>query len=196
VFRVPESGPARDDENLSRPLAHDKVALEDGFVEDNVGLATLVEGSVSQSADKVGLLCGLGLDIVPEVVRVVAGEVVTARGRGGVVCREDLLDSVEVIGVDDCRDVEESDAAPTIEGHLTQHAGNVRCAIGNGVPVPYPADRDVNLDILAARDLNRRNSGKAGIGGEDDFPGSLIERLESDSVGQGSTSAEEEETQG
>lgn len=182
------------------PLAKDEVTLDGGGLLDlgvdvaggDGGQTVLAEG-----ADEVGLGGGLGLDVVGEVVGVVAQEVVAAGGGGLGGGRVHELDAVHVVGVDDGGDVEVGQVVPAVEGDLAEHAGGVLGAVRDGVPVADPGLGEVDGGGALGGDLDRVDGGEAGVGDEVDGAVGVVEGLEGDGVGgDGDGRAEEGEKAG
>lgn len=163
---------------LALELAEDKVALNDILL-----AAVERAGPRAERADEVRLGGDLGLDVVPDVIGVIARERLAARGRrlgrGGV----HLLDAVVVVGLDDGRDVEVGEAVPSLEGDFAQHAGDVGLAVRDGVPVADPALGDGGGDLVVAGDLDGVELLVAGAGGEVDGPVGVVKGHEGDGVG-------------
>lgn len=162
-------------------LADNKVALD--------GLGNLASGkgagAAAESADNLNLVGDLGLDIVGQVVGVVAGEGLAARGGRLGADGPHLLDAVVIAGINNGRDIKVGQAVPALEGNLTEHAGDVVLAGRDGVPVANPALGDLDRVLLSTLDLERGNFSVADAGGEVDGAVSLVKRLEVDLVGSG-----------
>lgn len=163
---------------------------EDELARDQVGLVALGGSCVTatQGGDQVSLLGGHGLDVVGVVVGSVAGEV-GAAGDGGLdlglelADGEDLLDAVDVGGVDDGRDIKVGQIVPALEGDLAKHTGVVGGALGDGEVVALPALGDGDHLLSIAVDLDGVDRGEAGVGSEDDGLGGGVLVPESDGVG-------------
>jgi len=87
------------------------------------------DGRGSESADQAGRGGRLGLDVIGLDIDVCAREAFAARKVRWLISSEDLLDTLVVGGVDDGRDVEESNAIPRVPGDLTEHARLVDGAV-------------------------------------------------------------------
>ena len=114
----------------------------DEFFADLGSGFTLGGGEVADETDELIGISGLGLDVVGKVVGVVAREGLAARERSVGVQREHLLDTINIIWVDDSRDIKVSHASPGIEADFTEHTGSVVGAFGDRVPVANPAGRE------------------------------------------------------
>lgn len=122
----------------------------------------------AQSADEVRLHSSLGLDVIRQVIGVVAREVLAA-GHGLIAgSREELLDVVLVVGVDNGRHVEVGQALPATKVDLTEHAGGVGSALPDGVPVALPGVRESDGGVLAGAGGDGVNVGAARVAGEVD----------------------------
>lgn len=122
------------------------------------------------------------------VVGSVAGEVGAARDGGlglgqELADGEDLLDTVDVGGIDDGRDIKVSQVVPALEGDLSKHTGVVGGALGYGEVVALPALGHGDHLLAIAVDLDGLNGREAGVGSEDDSLGVGVLVLESDGVG-------------
>ena len=82
--------------------------------------------------------------------------------------REDHLDAVVVIWVDDGRDIEVGGASKAVETDLSEHAWNVGGAIRDGVPVANPAGWEGLVGGLGAGDDELGDALKASVWSEDD----------------------------
>jgi len=143
----------------------------------------------------VSLVSDLGLDIIREVVGVVAREALAA-GHGLLgVGRVHLLDAVLVVGVNDSRDVEVGEAHPATKEQLAEHTGLVRGALSNSVEVALVVLRELNSGVLGVADGDRLNLGAARRGSEDDSTSDVVQGLESDlsSVNGGGSGSKAEE---
>lgn len=125
----------------------------------------------------------LGLDVVREVVGIVAGEDEAARHGPEGLGRVHLLDTVVVMGVNDGGDVEVGLALPARELDLSEHARNVLLAVGDGIEVA-----DVLIGKLDGGLLGiAHNDGVHGegvlVGGEVDGALDVIKSPEGDRVG-------------
>lgn len=91
-----------------------------------------------------------------------------ARDRFVAVKREDLLDSVDVVGVDNGRDIIVSGAQETVEADLAEHTWDVLLPVGDGVPVTDPACWESLVGGLGALDDELWKALETGAGSEDD----------------------------
>lgn len=132
------------------------------------GSTTTLSAGGAKEADKLAGVGAEGSDIVPLVVSVRARESLAARDGSVAVEREDLLDAIVVIWVDNRRDVEVGSASEAIETHLSEHAWSVRCTLGDGVPVANPAGREGLVGGGEAGDDELGNRFEASVLGEDD----------------------------
>lgn len=153
-----------------------------------LGLSEAIgDGARAQSADEVRLLSSLGLDVIRQVVGVVAREVLAA-GHGLIAgSREELLDVVLVVGVNNSRDVEVGQSLPAAEVDLTEHAGDVGIALLDGVPVALPGVRESDGGVLAGAGSDGVNVGAARVAGEVDGALSVVQGPEANagSAGEG-----------
>jgi len=94
---------------------------------------------VSEQADEVGRVSGLGCDVIWLVVRVGAGEGLATRDGQVRVQGEELLDTLCVIGVDDGGDVKVRGTSVSIETDLTKHTGNIGLSLGDRIEIADPA---------------------------------------------------------
>lgn len=141
------------------------------------------DGARAKSADEVALLGSLSLDVIREVVGVVAGEVDTARHGLIGLSREHLLDVVLVVGVDNGRDVEVGQSVPAAKVNLAKHAGDVGIALLDGVEVALPGVREGNSGVLAAVDGDGGNISIARVAGEVDGALNIVQGPEVDGGG-------------
>lgn len=134
----------------------------------------------------------LGLDVIREVVGVVARErVATGLGLLGV-NGPHLLDVVLVVGVDDGRDVKVGEAHPATEEELSEHTRSIVFTVGDGVEVALVVLGELDTLGLAALDGHRLLLGAAGGRGEDDLAGDIVKGLEGDGSGADSGSRGDE----
>jgi len=128
---------------------------------------TGLDGGVAESGDEVLLVGDLGLDVIGQVVSVVARPLLTTRGNGGVGSRVHHLDIVVVVGDDNGRNVEVGLAQPAVKGNLSKHAAtSVLLALLNSVSVANPAGGELDRSIVVAGDGDRVNGGHASSRGE------------------------------
>lgn len=146
----------------------------------------------AESGHQVGGVSDLGLDIVGQPVGVAAREREASRHGTSLLGGPHLLDASVVGRVDNGRDIEEGQAAEATEGDLTEHAGLVLLAIGDGVEVANVLIRELDGLVLLVVDDNRLNLGVTSTGGEVDSALDIIESPEGDSrsVGDGCGSSE------
>lgn len=131
------------------------------------------------------LLSDLGLNIVRQVVSVVAREDDAARhGRVGL-GRVHLLDVVLVAGVDDGRDVEVGLALGAGELDLAEHAGGVLLALGDGVEVADVALGEVDGGLLRRVDGDGIHGPAVLVGSKVDGATDVIESPEGDLASRG-----------
>jgi hypothetical protein len=149
----------------------------------------------TESGDDVGLVSNLGLDIIGQVVGVVAREVLAARHGLLGVSGPHLLDAVLVVGVNDGRDIEVGEAHPASEEKLAKHAGLVLRALGDSVEVALVVLGELNGGVLSGADGDRLDLSAAGGRSEDNLASSVIKSLESDgsSVDSGGSGSKAEE---
>ena len=160
------------------PLAKHESALNIAFL-----LLTLAISRPAESADEVRLGSRLSLDIIREVISIIAREDLATRGRRVGALGPQLLDTDVVVGVDDGRNVKVGKTVPALEGHLAEHTGDARGAVGNGVPVADPALRELGRYGGVALDVDVGKGRVAGIGGEDDGAVGAVLGDEGDGVG-------------
>lgn len=142
-------------------------------------------GALADGDDDVLLMGNLGLDIIREVVGIVAREDHAARhGRLGV-GREHLLDVVLVLGLDDGRDVEVSLALSTVELDLAEHARGVLLSLGDGVEVANVLVREGHSLLLRGVDLDGLHIPGVFVGGEVDGTADVVKGPEGDLSGGG-----------
>lgn len=143
----------------------------------------------------MGLVSDLGLDIIGEVVGVVAREVLAARHGLLGVGRPHLLDAVLVVGVNDGRDIEVSEAHPASEEKLTKHTGLVLGALSDGVEVALVVLGELNGGVLRRADGDGLDLRAARGRSEDNRASNVIKGLESDSssVDSGGSGSKAEE---
>lgn len=99
---------------------------------------TTVVAEVSKQYDELVVGGREGRNVVPLVVRVGAGELL-ATGDGLIaILREDHLDTLVVIWVDNSGDIEISGITKAVEAELGQHARHVGSALRNGVGIADP----------------------------------------------------------
>lgn len=93
--------------------------------------------------------------------------------------REDLLNTLMVIRVDDSRDIEVGRASEAIESNLTKHAWNIFGTFGDGVEVAGPPFGEVLVGGCVAGNGEPRDGLKAQVGGEDDgaLGGVLVDEM-------------------
>lgn len=144
-------------------LYGDEVA---GHLGHETTLALIADGA--EEADKVATIGAEGCNVVPLVISVGAREGLAARDGSAAVQWEDLLDALSIIGVDNSRDIEVSGTSEAIETNLSEHAGDVCLAVGNGVPVPNPTRREGLVGGLGAGNHELGNGFQAGVGREVD----------------------------
>jgi len=84
------------------------------------------------------------LDIIGSIVSVVAAVHIarTSAIRGARELGRDSLHAIEIVGVNNCADVEPGDSIPTIPSHLAQHTRDIIRALRDRVPVADPARRE------------------------------------------------------
>lgn len=135
----------------------------------DVALGSRVGAAAAQGDDDVGLVGDLGLDVVGQVVGVVAGEGVAARDGGvGGFSRVHEHDVVGVGGVDNGGHVKVGRTAPALEVDLGEHAGDVRVAGSDSVGVANEASREVDGDGGTSSDGDRVHGRDALAGGDVD----------------------------
>ena len=186
------------DASILVAVASDQVA---GKVVALGAVRALGRGGVAAAAEgdnDGGLLGGLGLDVVGQVVGVVAGEGLAARGRGLGLGRVHHVDTVVVSGVDDGRDIEVGQAVPALEVDLGEHAGDVVAAAGDSVGVANEAVAKSDIDGGTAGNGDGVDTLDTGAGGDVDGTLSVVGRdeakdvvsLDGGSQAKGSDSAE------
>lgn len=131
-------------------------------------LEVKASGARAKSGDDVVLLGGFGLDVVGEVVGIVAGEDFTARHGALGLSRVHLLDAVLIVGVDNGGDVEEGQAVLARELDLAEHASLVLLALGDGVEVTDEVIRELDSLLLRAVDRHRVQGVLVVVGSEVD----------------------------
>lgn len=143
----------------------------------------------------MSLVSDLGLDIIREVVGVVAREVLAARDGLLGLGRVHRLDAVLVVGIDNGRDVEVGEAHPATEEKLTEHTRLVSGALSNGVEVALVVVREVDSGVLSVADSDGLDLGTTRRSSEDDGTGDIIKGLEgnSSSVDSGGSGSKAEE---
>lgn len=144
----------------------------------------MADGATAKGADELLLLGSLGLDVVRQVVGVVAREVDAARHGLQGLGREHLLDVVLVVGVDNGGDVKVGQAVPAAKVDLAEHAGDVVGALLDGVEVALPGIGEGNSGVLSTADLDGVDVGAAGVGGEVDGALSVVQGPEGDAGGR------------
>lgn len=137
----------------------------------------------------------LGLDIIRQVVGVVAREALATRGGLLGFGRVHELDAVLVVGINNGRDIEVGEAHPAAEEQLTEHTRLVVGALGNGVEVTLVVVRELNSGVLSVVDGDGLNLGTARRWGEDNLASDIVQGLEGnrssvDSNGSGSEAEE------
>lgn len=141
--------------------------------------------ALAQRLPQVNLLGDLGLDIVGEVVGVVAGEDLAARHGGVGASGPHLLDVAVVARSDDGRDVKVGQAVPAAKLDLTEHAGDVGLASGDSVVVADPGVGELDGLVLGAVDNDRVKGSRLGVAGEVDGTLNVVEGPEGDGGGAG-----------
>ena len=146
------------------------------------GAAALV-AQVAEEADE-GVVGGAeGGDVVGLVVGVGAGEGLAARQRGVAVLGEDHLDAVDVVGVDDGRDVKVVGARVPVPAHLAEHAWDVGGPVVVRVPVADPGVGEIDAGGAVACDGDGIDGRERLLGREDDVAGRTVLVDELDGVG-------------
>lgn len=140
-------------------------------------------GTRAKGGDEVALHGSLGLNVIREVVGVVAREVDTARHGLIGLSREHQLDVVLVVGVNNGGDVKVGQSVPAAEVDLTKHARDVGSALLDGVEVALPGVREGNSGVLAAVDGDRVNVSVTRVAGEVDGALSVVQSPEGDGGG-------------
>lgn len=125
-------------------------------------------------------IANLGLDIIREVVGIVAGENLAARHRGLRGSAPHLLDVVLVIGVDDGRNIEVGLATPAREHDLSEHARLVLRALLDGVEVADVGVRELNSGLLGIAHSDGVDAVSILVRGEIDGSGLVVKGPESD----------------
>lgn len=149
----------------------------------DVALGGRVGAATAQSDDDVGLLSDLGLDIVGQVVGVVAGEGVAARDGGvGGISGVHQHDVVGVGRVDNGRDIEVGRAAPALEVDLSEHAGYVLLAGLDSVGVANEASSEVDSNGGTGSDGDGVHALDALAGGDVDGAVNVVGRDKGESV--------------
>jgi len=140
-------------ENLTADLDGGSVISSTGWENSSTTLA-LGGREVTKKADELGLRGGLGLNVIPLVIGVVARESLATRdwGLGG--SWVDLLDVAVVIWVDNGRYIKPgSSGTPAIERDFSEHTWSVLGTILDGVEVTDPSVWEG--DVLGSKTLNR-----------------------------------------
>lgn len=132
------------------------------------GSTTTLSAGCAEKADKLVGVGAEGSNIIPLVVCVGARERLAARDGRVAVEREDLLDAICIIWVDDSRDIEVGSTSEAIETDLSEHAWDVGCSVRNGVPVANPADREGLVDGSETRDDELGDRFETSVLSEDD----------------------------
>lgn len=141
--------------------------------------------SFAESGDEVRLVGNLGLDIVGEVVGVVARKYRAARHGRLAASGIHLLDIVLVVGVDDGGDIEVGHAAPSAKVDLTKHTRSIFLALLDSVIVTDPLVREVDNSLLLVVAGDRGDLGETRVRGEVDGADEVIEGPEGDTGGAG-----------
>lgn len=154
--------------------------------------------SITKGGDDVVLLSDLSLNVVRQVVGVVAREDLAARHGGLGVGRVHLLDIGLVVGIDDGRDVEVGHATPARELDLTEHTGLVLLALSDGVEVANVLIRELNSGLLSAAHSDRVNVVRVLVGGEVDGTLDIVKSPEGDggSVGESGRASKSKDRSG
>jgi hypothetical protein len=145
---------------------------------DETTLALIAE--VSEEADELILISSLGGNVIPLVVRVRAWKSLAARHRSWAVLGEDLLDTVDVGGVDNGGDVEVGGAGVAVEAQFSEHAWDVCGSLGDGVEVADPACGEGLVVGLVAFDGERLDCWEAFLSSEVDgsLGGVLVDKVD------------------
>jgi len=94
-------------------------------------------GDIPNQTDKFTVFRAKRSNIIPFVILIVTWECLAPTNRRSTVFREDLLDALIIIGIDNGRHVEVV-AVEAVPGYFSEHAGDVLGAGRDGVPVPNP----------------------------------------------------------
>ncbi|QSZ32798.1 hypothetical protein DSL72_002377 [Monilinia vaccinii-corymbosi] len=166
-------------EDLSRSGTRHEIPVE---FSTNGSLGAL---EITKKADELGLMGGLGLDVVRLVVGVRTREFL-ATGDGGSGCkREELLDTNDVIWADDSRDIKVSQATPGIEANFSEHAFVVGSAGRPGKKVADPLVGEGLDSCAVAADGDRCELVAFWVGCEDDGAGGVVLVDEVNGAGRG-----------
>lgn len=138
---------------------------------------------MTQSGDEIGLLGGLGLDIIGVPVGVVARPDLAAGHGPLTLLGPHLLDVVVVIGVDDGGHIEVGQADPAVEVDLTEHAGGVGLALLDGPVVADPVVGEGDSLVLLVVDGDGRKLLVSGVGSEGNGAGNTIQSPEGNAGG-------------
>lgn len=139
----------------------------------------------AQRGYQVELARDFCLDVVRQPVRIAAGKDLASRHRGGAAGRPYLLDIVDVVGIDDAGHVKVRLVVTAAKGDFSQHAGDVVVAFLDGVEVADPVRGEDDLGSPLVVDGDALDVGQAGVGGEVDGAGELIQGPEGDGGGAG-----------
>lgn len=114
------------------------------------------------------------------------------RGIGG--SREDLLDAVGIVGVDNGRDIVVDLASVAIEADLSEHARDIGSAFGDRVPVADPAGREGLVGGAVAGDGDGGENLETLLRCEEDGAGCgvLVDEVHAVGCGDGGEGREEE----
>jgi len=144
-------------------LCGDELAGHSG---DETTAALVADGA--EEADEVASVGAESSDVIPLVVGVGAGEGLAAGDWGAAVKREEHLDAVVVIWVDDGGDIKVGGASEAVEACLSEHTWDIGGSLRDGVPVANPAGWEGLVGGLGAGDDELGDALKASVWGEDD----------------------------
>lgn len=107
---------------------------------------------IAEKTDELIGFGGLGLNIIPLVVCVIARKGLAARDRGIGSEGEELLDTVDIIWVDDSGDIEVGHSSPGVEADFTEHTASIFGSLRDSEPVTYPAGWEGLIGIAETLD--------------------------------------------
>jgi len=145
--------------------------------------AVLADGA--EKADQLITVGAEGGDIIPFVVGIRAWELLASGDRRVAIQREELLDAVGVIGIDNSRDIKVGGASEAIETNLTEHAWDLVGTVRDRVPITNPSCREGLVGGLETWNDQLGNRLETSILGEDNGALSAVLVDKVDGAGSG-----------